>query len=764
MRISARRMALCILMLTSSIPTPARAQSPAAVATGVVVDGSGGRVAGAAVVIRPEKAAPVDRILTTDGEGRFTLGDLAPGRYRISVLADGFAPAALEVDAPLTGSTEIRLEPAPVIAFVPVVSASRVTELRESLNTRVEVVGRATLEDSGDQSVAEVLRDVPGVMTRRGSETAGGAGEQIQGIDSRQVLVLLDGQPLVGARGIKRGAINLDRQSVFALERVEVVKGSASALYGSDAIGGVVSLISREPSNAAETSGLVSGSPEAFDAAVSAAFRKSRLSGLFSVEHHQHDGFDLTPSTFDTTGAPFARLDLRGQLRAPLPGNWTLATMVNGYRNETTGRSNGELGPQEDTIDENTLNAGVAADGVVQGTALQARVYGASYSEDSVGVLAPPASTPVPPGSLDQRYQKIDGTASRALGTRQFLQGGLEWTHDEYAGINRLKTDTGESATTSVAWAQHRLAVSPRLTTTLGLRVDAHSAFGTAVSPKVAASARVTNGLNLRVSYGQGFRAPDLGQLNYRFLNPTNFYQVIGNPNLEPETAHSVQAGAEFMSSGQRLRAGVNVFYNGVHNLIESVNLGFVATAGQLAAILAAEGLDPEFRPVLNRLLFTYKNVDDATTRGAEVDGEAALTRGFSIAGAYTYLDAFDASTGVELTGRNRHQGNARLAWRSDRLGTRANLRATAYSSWIAARSTTGGTVADTRAPGFALLDLYVSQRIARALTAFTAIDNLTDSQDPNTGVMQPGGAPAPIYRPEIGRTFRFGLRWNWSR
>ena len=755
-----RRISLCVLILTCWIPTSARAQAPG----GVVVDASGGRVAGATVVIRSEKASPVDRIVTTDDKGTFTLGDLTPGRYRISVLADGFAPATLTLDAPATTTTEIRLSPAPVIAFVPVVSASRVTELRESLNTRVEVVGRATLEDSGDQTVAEVLRDVPGVMTRRGSETAGGAGEQIQGIDSRQVLVLLDGQPLVGARGIKRGAVNLDRQSVFALDRVEVVKGAASALYGSDAIGGVVSLISREPAGPAETSGVFSGSAEAFDAAVSAAFRKSRFSGVFNVEHHQHDGFDLTPTTFDTTGAPFRRLDLRAQARASLPRNWSLAGLVNGYRNRTTGRSTGELGPQEDTIDEDTLNGGVTLDGLLGGTSVQARAYSASYAEDSVGRLAPPASTPVPPGALDQRYRKIDGTLSRAVGSRQFLQGGVEWTHDEYAGINRLKTDSGESATTSVAWAQHRLAVASRVTTTLGLRVDAHSAFGTAVSPKVAASARVTNGLNVRASYGHGFRAPDLGQLNYRFLNPTNFYQVIGNPNLEPETADSVQVGAEYVSSGQRLRAGLNIFHNDVDNLIESVNLGFVASAAQLSAILASEGLDQEFRPVLNRLLFTYKNVNDATTRGVEVDGEAALGRGFSVAGAYTYLDAFDATTGHELTGRNRHQGNARLNWRADRSGTRANLRATAYSSWIAARTTTGGVVTDTRAPRFTLWDAYISQRIVRGLTAFTAIDNLTDSQDPNTGVLQPSGTPAPIYRPEIGRTFRFGLRWNWSR
>ncbi|MGH9348756.1 MAG: TonB-dependent receptor plug domain-containing protein [Vicinamibacterales bacterium] len=121
-----------------------------------------------------------------------------------------------------------------------VVSASRQEELREALNTRVDVVTRSRIDETGGhETVGEVLRELPGVVTRRGSETAGAAGEQIQGIDSRQILILIDGQPIVGARGIKRGGIiNLDRQSTARLERVEVVNGSASALYGSDALGG----------------------------------------------------------------------------------------------------------------------------------------------------------------------------------------------------------------------------------------------------------------------------------------------------------------------------------------------------------------------------------------------------------------------------------------------------------------------------------------------------------------------------------------------
>jgi len=271
---------------------------------------------------------------------------------------------------------------------------------------------------------------------------------------------------------------------------------------------------------------------------------------------------------------------------------------------------------------------------------------------------------------------------------------------------------------------------------------------------------RVADGLHARASYGGGFRAPDLGQLYYRFLNPSNIYQVIGNPGLQPEYAKSVQIGADWRSASRRARLGVNLFHNDVDDMIESVSLGMVTTPAQLAALLAREGLDASFRPVLGRLLFTYKNVNDAVTRGAELDGELAVTPQVSVGGAYTYLQARDGETDRDLTGRHEHQGHLRVSWYADRVGLRANVRATSYSDWIAARA---GAV-DTIAPGFTLWDLSVSQRLMRGLNAFAAVDNLTDNQDPNTGVATASGAPAAIYRPEAGRTTRVGLRWSWSK
>lgn len=754
-----RRLSAFASVLVAFILGTSASAQPSAL-NGLVKDSLGSAVPGATVIVEATDAS-FSRIVETGRDGVFAVATLAPGGYRVTVAATGFEAVTTSIQMPSPERMNVVLNPAAVVEHVRVVSGERQEQLREQLNTRVDVISRARIENTGAETVAEVLRELPGVLTRRGSETAGQAGEQIQGIDSRQVLVLLDGQPVPSARGIKRGIVNLDRQSTARLDRVEVVKGASSALYGSDAIGGVINLITREAGAPLDlNASIAGGSLGDLNATTEIGLRRGRWSGLFVAERHQHDGFDLTPTTFDTTGAPFRRVDALAKISGRLHETFTLAALATGYRNNTTGRSNGELGPQEDDIRDDTIGVNVSADWLVAPrTTIQSRAYTSRFDERSTGRLAPPSLAPLDPGSLDEDITKLDVSLSSVLGSRQQLQGGVEYWDNRYAGINRLAFDR-VSASTVVGWAQHRVTFGSRLTTTIGARVDHHSAFGTAVSPKAAANVRLASGLHARVSFGGGFRAPDLGQLYYRFLNPSSIYQVIGNPRLEPEYARSLQMGADWLAPSRRVRFGVNVFRNDVDDLIESVSLGMVVTPAQLAALLEREGLDPSFRPVLGRLLFTYKNVNDAFTRGAEADGELAITPQIAVAGAYTYLQARDANTSVDLTGRHTHQGHVRVSWRADRIGLRANLRATAYSSWIAARA--GGV--DTIAPGFTLWDAYVSQRLAAGLSAFAAVDNLTDNQDPDTGRLTATGTPAPIYRPEAGRTVRFGVRWAWSK
>lgn len=737
--------ALCFLLL-SLAPATAAPQAPSVI-TGRVADATGLPVPGAPVVLT-NLSTRFERVGVTDGSGEFAFAGLTPGTYRVMASLDGFKPASADVD---TGArVALALVPSAYSEQVTVVSGSRQEALRESLSTPVTVVTRERLAETGRSTVGDVLREVPGVVSRRGSEASAAAGQQVQGIDSRQVLVLVDGQPVAGARGIKSGAINLDRQTTHRLDRVEVVKGAASALFGSDAIGGVINLIPRGINRREADVSTAGGEHGRRDLAASFGLPAGAATLFASAGRSERDAFDLTPTTADTTGAAFTRTDVFGRARVAMAPSLRATLTGSAYRNRERGRVFTETGLQQVSVEDEAIAGGASAQWVVTPrTTLEARAYATSFDESSAN------ST----DTLHESLSKADVTLTRAFGERQLLQVGVEASVNAYGGRNRLRDETGHEAETAVIWAQDRINAGSRVALTLGGRYDRHSIFGSAFSPKAAVNARVTNAVRVRASYGEGFRAPDLGQLFYRFVPAAGVYQVVGNPDLGPESSESWQAGADYAPS-PRVRVGVNAFHNEVDNLIEAVSLGFLTSPAQRAALLAREGIDPAFAPQLGRLLFVYRNVREVVTQGIELDGQADVGRGFQVAGAYTWLDAVDGQTRAPLAGRHAHQGSARATWVSAARGMRAEVRGTFFSSWIATAGR-GGSSPIEEAPAFALWDVYAAKTVRFGVELFGAIDNVTDSRDPNSNVVLPDGSAAPIYRPEIGRAARVGVRWS---
>ena len=739
-----------------SLPVFAQTQT----VRGRVADPADKPIPGAVVVLRNQHTG-LERVVNTGQDGNFIFNDIGPGTYEAIVTAPGFARMTKEVGAGQTHLADLAfaLEIAPLREDVTVVSGSRQEELRETLNTKVDVVTENDIRTTGYENVGEVLRELPGVVTRRGSETSGAAGEQIQGINSRQVLVLMDGQPLIGARGIKSGNLNLDRQSTGRLSSVEVVKGAASALYGSDAIGGVINLISCEPvSPFTATLSASGGNFGVLDTRGDIGFKRENWSGLFSFERHKNNGFDLDPSSFQQEGAGFHRYDTYGKLKYRFNDKFSLTGTANSYWNTSKGRVIGESGPQYNNVDDQSQNYGLTGDWTIDGrTSLQVRGYFARFDEITTGSLPAPANTPLADGNLFERYGKVDATFSRIIGERQLLQVGGEYTTDRYRGLNRLQHDAQEKADTGVFWAQDKISVTNRLTLTVGGHVDNHSVFGTAVSPKIGLNYRLYNWASLRASWGRGFRAPDIGQLYYRFANVPNFYQILGNPDLSPEHSGSWQVGGEFNGLSRKLRFGANYFRNDVRNLIDNKNLGFLTTTN-VDAIFAANGLDPSLKQYVtyNILLLVYKNMSNVYTQGMELDTSYTLPKGFAVSGAYTYLDARDKTTDRYLAGRNRHQGFMKVAYDNVGLGFNANLRGSFYSKWIVSRNET--TNAETIAAPFQLWDIYGAKKLPKGFELFGTVDNLFHSKDINSGTA------LPIYRPEAGRTFRIGVRWTLDR
>ncbi len=751
---------------------------------GRIEDATGAPIAGAAVALT-NKRTGLQRIVQTDADGRFQFLGLDSDEFQLSARATGFAAAESKAKVGDTGII-IRLEIAAIREAVTVVSGSRQIEMQGQLNTAVEVVSRQEIVDKGYQTVGDVLKEVPGVQTRLGSDTgtvSGIAGQQIQGVGSRQALVLIDGFPVVAARGIKSGTINLDRQSTDKVEQIEVVKGAASALYGSDAIGGVINLITREPSRPLEGRLTVSGgSIGIFSTNAEFGVKRAKYSGFFTVGRDKQNEFDLTPNTFDTTGAGFHRYDVFAKQKYEFTQNFYISGLASIYTGRAKGRSIGEPDPTQnyasgqqfdDTRDE-TQTYGLTANWTPdEKTVVQGRGFFSRYDEYSKTSFN--NGTTFPDDNLFQRFGRVDGSLLRIIGERQIVQFGGEWVTDRYRGLNRLASNNGQQADTSTLWGQDKISLTTWATLTMGVRYDRHSVFGSAVSPKIGLNIRAGERINIHASWGRGFRAPDLGQLYYKFYNPTNFYQVFGNPTLSPEHSGSWQVGGNYSSTKKTYRFGVNLFRNDIVNLIDPFTVGFVLpfpsttpgaiTISQAYAYITSIGLNPAQYPIRPfRLLLVYNNISKIYTEGIEASADFKLPKNFVASGTYTYLNARNKATNAYLPERIKNQGMVRFGYDNPDLGFRADVRASFYSAWKASSQSNRILQGEMISPAFRLVDISASKTVGSGFSIYGTIENLFDNRDSNIGKIDSHGQPLPIIRPDFGRMFRTGIRYSFGR
>lgn len=723
--------------------------------SGTVRDESGAAVPGAAISLR--KAITGETAQADSGpDGRYSTCLPHQGRYRLEIRAESLEPFVrfVELNGKPQPPVDATLGVAALRNTVTVVSASRMEELQAETPVRVEVVTKEDMQRTGYERVSDVLAEIPGVVTRAGSMGAV-AGQQIQGLDSRQVLVLQDGMPVVGARGIKRGIVNMNRQSVGRLESVEVVKGAGSAMYGSDAIGGVINMRTREISDRLDLGASLSGgSLGALDGRFDIGGRYKNFWNFVNVETHRMDSFGLVPGSPITVGPSFNRNDLLYKTRWMASDRVALGFTANAYRNDERGVNLAEGGgiAQGNTIDS-AQNYTLTADFTLNpSTVLQTRAYAARYDENA-RTNALGAALDVPSvANLNERLGRLDATLSHQWGSRHYIQVGGEWNQNLYRGANRMVGDNaGQQVRTNDLWVQDRIRLFSRATLTVGGRIHQHSMYGSRFVPRAGLVWGLSERWAIRAAYSEGFRAPDLGQLFFRFANPTAFYQVIGNPNLQPENSRSYSTGVQYTT--RRLTANIGVFRNNVTDLIDSFNVGFLASPAQLGGFLAEYGIPGDFRPLPGRLTFVYRNLSQIYTQGVEADTQILLPMGFRAGLGYAFLDAINQRDGQRLPQRHRHQGLFKLDYLRSHNGLFASLRGAYFSRWPI------NPAQGTFGYGYQIWDTYAEKALPARLTLFGAVDNMLDSRDRKLQ-----GAQPTFDRPDFGRTFRVGMRFRLSR
>lgn len=589
--------------------------------------------------------------------------------------------------------------------FATVVTASRTEQLRSEAATPIDVITRAEIERTGARDLADLLALHPAVQIER---SFAGAGVYVQGLEPQHVLILIDGQRAIGR---VNGVVDLSRIPVERIEQVEISRGAGSVLYGSDALGGVINVITRSTRRRWEGSAQAQyGTLNTSDLRGSggARFRTGALT--LTAGWHRRDGYRLDPSQRATSGSAFdeqqasARLDLRPNSR------FRMGVLAAYLRRRTDGVDEAASGAVLDRSNvTETLDASVRPELQLGRVALR-MVLQYSHFRDQY-LLDQRRSTQLDSYQETREHlARIDLQTDVRLPLRNLLTLGGELLYERLY-TPRLGSGEGERLRGAIfAQDQWKLVPSLGLSVLPALRFDADSQFGTNLAPKLALRASPHPALIVRASYGAGFRAPQFKELLLLFENAGAGYVVSGNVDLKPETSNSYNLGIESTPRPWITLSG-NLFRNDLRNLIQPLLVQRASSAGPQR--------------------FSYGNIAEAVTQGVELS--ARLQRGdrIRLELGYTLTDAQDVHEQRELEGRPRHRGNVALTLRQPEWGVDFMTRWSFVGPRAYFLDEDGDGASDrVEAPAYVLWDARLQLSLTQKIAAYLAGQNLLDAGD----------------------------------
>lgn len=529
-----------------------------------------------------------------------------------------------------------------------VITGTRSEHKDWSAPVATEIVDVDAARRQGKSTVADALALQPGIELVSGIR---GQSIRLDGLDSKYTAVLIDGQRVNGRIG---ESMDLNRLSLASIERIEIVRGSASALYGSEALGGVINIITKRAYKNRVNLRLGGNSLGQKDVLGSWDHRATENLS-FGLDAHALKVNDLQLDGGEASA--FSGRDERGaSLRPRLEfGSWDIDSSFAYDREVIDGTdvsSAGAVLSRENQIEtkRGRIAPTVHLDG---GARLQLEAQTQIYRDDyEVAVRRSGAITTEE--RTEERNQDYAASYQKEVGSH-LVTGGLQRT-DEYLESDRLSSDS-VSRMRNAFFLQDEWTIGDLLLVP-GLRLDDDSQFDDHLSGKLALRYASDERNVWRASYGEGYRAPAFKELYLLFENTSVGYIVEGNPDLKPEVSRSSRLSYDHRR-GDAVWT-VELFHNHLQNLIEA----------------STEGIE-----VGGVQHFSYDNVSRAETAGTNLSLRLnwAGTWDFQ----YGFLQARNLTTGSALYGRSRHSVSYRFL-----LALRENWKLGHGLKWQSARST----------------------------------------------------------------------------
>lgn len=636
------------------------------------------------------------------------------------------------------------------------VTANKSERQLKNISVPISMISGKSIVQAGNTRLADVLREQNGITMTSGF----GAGVQLQGLNPDYTIILIDGEPLIGRTA---GVLDLNRIAVGNIKKIEIVKGPSSSLYGSEAMAGVINIITDKKNTDAFAANIRYGSYNTKDGNISITKRLNKLHAQTFYNYFSTDGFSVRPNSNNRFITPISRSTFTQNIQYKLTDKTSIdgsirynteniKSIIAVANNGTTIYSNGNE-------NNNDLNGSIVVNHQLNDkvkTRLNTYYTKFQSKQDLLTISGNPYND-----LFQQNFKRLENQTEWKINTSLVSIVGFGIVSENvnssrYDNIDSAKTNNIQYAFNQWEWNNGKKWVA-----NAGFRYDKNQNFASAFSPKFSLMYKVNTQLRFKLSAGRGFKAPDFRQLYLNFTNAAagsysvfgaveaqkvigrlmdlgqignlfnNYYQL---KKLEPEYATGIHLSAEWEPNSNN-EIQVQFFRNDINNLIDVQQVGNYISGSQI---------------------YSYLNIKNAFTTGFEIETKQKFAKGWTSAIGYQFLITGDKdqiasiksgtvytkndngtsrllklSDYVGLPNTSKHRLQAKLNYENTK-GFFANIRAIYRSKWAVA-NTNGNEVfdeGDQFGTGYITLNYSMGKPLKKGWAVQAGIDNINNYID----------------------------------
>ncbi len=636
-----------------------------------------------------------------------------------------------------------------------IITGTRTERSVATLPLPTQIITGESIKKSGLSRLNEIIQEQTGLITV--PDFGGGEGIQMQGLDATYVMILIDGQPLLGRSA---GTLDLNRISVNNIDRIEIVKGASSCLYGSEALAGVVNIITKKPAITNEIKGNMNYKRATFDThdvSTTLEYGKKKIGAELFGNYFKTNGYNISESDFLRTVEPYYNFTIQPKIKINFSDKIDLSLNSRIYHQNQDYKSEITTSKYYGASQINEWNNSIVLNQTVSDRfKLVYDLYATNYKANEF--LKDENDQLFDESNFNQWYYRPE-IRSHYRFRKNTLSTGIGVN---YETLDRTYFENKATLNSEYIFGQFEWFIKEKWNVLAGFRYDNHHQYQPQFSPKVGINYKWNNNFSIKSSVGYGYKAPDLRQLYFDFTNSSVGYTVLGynvaeeklallqsqgqilftngftfsNP-LKPESSVNLNFGGYYKKN--QWSFDYNFFYNTIKNLIDTRAIA-QKTNGQN--------------------VFSYFNIDKIFTYGLELNAAYKTNSNFSISAGYQYLIAKDQNI-VEkiergevfardpitlssfklkpsdyfgLYNRSKHTANIKINYLIPAIKTSVNARVFYRSKYGIFDSNNNNILDkyDDFVKGYFLTNLTLNKDFKYQISAQVGVINLFDYKDEN--------------------------------